>query len=549
MTTRGTAQEPLGSGDSPASSAAGQTTAAAGGPHTGSSGSSQAHRSSGLCATAPAAVRVVDDTEAADRVVDALGDNEGADVFVDFDETLFLDNSTAAFLRSARPQFLAWLILKAVDVSRLCSLLPGPGKRHVYFDWLRVLAVCLLMPWSLPLWHLVHAPRQARQRANGPLVQALSAAGDRVTIVSLGFGPVVRPLAARIRPGTPVICGSLFTGFRMRRKGKRAVTTERFGRARVADSTVVTDSDKDDDLVTACRTPVKVTWPGVSVAAPFAGLYLPFLYTEKGKRPGRSYMLNAVLKHDVVAIGLAFAWTAPQPLVTALGLAILHLAFWTVYETGYVENDRVAARHEVRPTLAPDFQTYAARHSYAAAGLWALVLSALGVLVVGIGTDRIAADAAWRAIARDVLWLLGPWLVFLGGVYLVFRLYNGVGPERRLVLYPVLQLFRFAGYGLFGAATLVGLFLVAAVVFGRWYPYMIYRATGSRWEQHQGLLVLVTFLVLAALGVAGGHAGIIGLQGLVVILWLAVRARHDLLALGGGFTRHGADGPRGEPRR
>jgi hypothetical protein len=73
-------------------------------------------------------------------------------LILDFDETYWLRNSTEAFPASVRPAWPAALLLAALDGLKPWRLLPGPDQQHVWRDWLRVLLIVVLLPWSLRRW-------------------------------------------------------------------------------------------------------------------------------------------------------------------------------------------------------------------------------------------------------------------------------------------------------------------------------------------------------------------------------------------------------------
>lgn len=114
-----------------------------------------------------------------ENLLKALEDSYRSDpLIVDFDETLFLLNSTEAFLDSARPRFLGAFILRLLDLTKPWLLLPGPRKQHVYRDWLRVLSVVVLMPWCVFSWR-ARAPRLGLKYWNQELLIVLFWRSDR----------------------------------------------------------------------------------------------------------------------------------------------------------------------------------------------------------------------------------------------------------------------------------------------------------------------------------------------------------------------------------
>ncbi|HOM49514.1 MAG TPA: hypothetical protein PK491_13455, partial [Candidatus Hydrogenedentes bacterium] len=113
-------------------------------------------------------------------------------ILLDFDHTLYLNNSTERFLDSVRPRILAYLLcafsdwfLQVLAWFRLCSY-------PVHRDFVRVSLCMLLMPWSLPLWRK-KAQHLAGASMNQWLLERLPA-DRRTAVISFGFVPLIRPL-------------------------------------------------------------------------------------------------------------------------------------------------------------------------------------------------------------------------------------------------------------------------------------------------------------------------------------------------------------------
>ena len=66
-------------------------------------------------------------------------------VVLDFDETLWLRNSTESFLDSVRPRFLAAIVLQILGVLKPWRLFSN-GKSSHYRDWIRVISVQIVAP-------------------------------------------------------------------------------------------------------------------------------------------------------------------------------------------------------------------------------------------------------------------------------------------------------------------------------------------------------------------------------------------------------------------
>lgn len=206
-----------------------------------------------------------------DKLPEALDPARGQLLIVDYDETLWLRNSTEAFLASARPRLLAATILWALDRLRLWRVLGGRGRSHIYRDWIRVLAIICLMPWSLRAW-TGSAPRLGRLHANQRLESGIAAAGPRkVVILSNGFHRVIEPLLTHVPlPSSSLVASPLLAGVRWRKAGKRALAEARFTSGELDHATLITDHVSDKDLLERVGNGLLCKWPNARYRRAFA---------------------------------------------------------------------------------------------------------------------------------------------------------------------------------------------------------------------------------------------------------------------------------------
>lgn len=476
----------------------------------------------------PALRRSVVPTDALDVVARGYSDH----ALVDFDETLWLRSSTEVYLAAARPRLLAFAILAVVDLLQPWRVLPGPRRRFVYRDWLRVLSVSILLPWSIPLWRR-RAPALGRRLQNGPLIEALNAgAYSDVLIVTHGFRPVVAPLLQGVNLSARLaVAGSFGRGYQVRRAGKRA-SLERITPRALERSLCISDSNDDADLLAACGEPVLVQWPEARHERAFQAAYFPFLYTRKGKRAGQKYLLHNVVLGDILILCLAFAWTVEHPLQTAMAIVLLHGSLWIVYEIGYHENDTFAVLRERAPYIPPGTAAYAERMKPRAAWVCAALLSLPGALLLGhyageaLTFSELVGSGWMASAAMFVLWLL-----YLCASRLAYWMYNRTEPAARVFPYAVLHMFRTLGYGLFLLPTLVGALALAALLLGRWIPYVAYRDVGTHLSASPRLLNLFAMIILLVMGLVVSASEILTIQTPVVLGWLVARAHRPLRQL------------------
>ncbi|MBK5940703.1 hypothetical protein [Halochromatium roseum] len=419
-------------------------------------------------------------------------------VILDFDETLWLRNSTEVYLQSLWPRLPAVLILFMLEWLRPWCWLTSNDAVSRYRDWLRVLTTTLLMPWNLLLWR-----RKARQLgpryANRRLLEMLDQ-GPAVPLVAplvatFGLRPIVDPLLRAIDPRLRLcVAGGFWSAFRLRRQGKWAALQQVLGEQTARRALYVTDSAEDQDVLNAVRHPVLARWPDARYEDALARGYIPFLYSSRGKRTGKQYISQVVLKRDVMVLILAFAWTQPNPLLAAAALLLMHLSFWLVYEIGYQENDVIGEQHEQAPTLASGYSEMRDRMDPTAAWTASLLIAAPGLLLLLYATD---APTSSSQTPQALIALAFGWVCYLIAARQAFRLYNQRQPESRGLLYLLLQLFRSIGYALFIPATTVGAALCIAHVLVSWLPYLAYRYSGLRLETPDRLLYIVHFLFIA----------------------------------------------------
>lgn len=483
----------------------------------------------------------------ADAVRDALRTKaSNAPLIVDFDETLWLRNSTEEYLRSLRPRALAYLLLLALDILRPWRLIGGRERQHVYRDWIRVLVCTVLLPWSLALWRR-QAPRLAERWTNRELVADLARAGEtRLLVATLGTDAIVRPLLRHVAPGAQLYAaGTLWSGHRIRSIGKAAYIRERYGAQALQDSVVITDSEADADLLAACAHPVLVQWPQAQYRPALSDAYIPFLYTQRGKRPGERYMLYGVLLEDVVLLGLAFAWLMPSPLAGFAALLCLHLAFWTVYELGYVDNDMEATRHEAAPQIWSGAATYAARVKPGPAWLACAAFTAVGASLL-VGFNAPSLTLARLSADTFTLWLLvfALWMTYVAASQVVYRLYNRLDVQSRGYFYVVLQIFRTLGYALLIKLNLIGALILLSLVLARWIKYLVYRDIGRKMVEDQRMLMLIFFAVLSIAGFAVEGTAFLQWQALAGLVWLSIYAHRRLRMVAGrvSLTRDASAG-------
>lgn len=446
-------------------------------------------------------------------------------LLIDLDETLYLRNSTEDYLDCARPALLAVLLIQALDWLKPWRWTGGAASRDAW----RLHLVRVLLPRTTRRWRRSLALRAARH-GNRPLIEALRNRHKPVVIVTLGFRSVVTPLVAALGFGASTIVAVRDSGFAAscedRRRGKRPLVADALGEDTVRNSLVLTDSLDDLPLLAACAVPLRTRWPAARYRRALAGVYRPGRYLSQVKRPGERYVLRGILQEDFAFWLLSSLALAAVPLLHIAGLLLLLLSFWTIYECGYVDNDRIADRFEAEPKLSTSFHASEVATPTLEPWLWALLSGAAAILLL-----------RWPALPTPGDF--GRWLALLLATAGWFRLYNRYDKRSRVWLFPGLQLARSAAFAVLVPVSMVGVLALAAHVQARWLPYYVYRFGGKAWPQAPlpltRLLFFVAMLPLLALTQPAGV--LLNWTAAALLGWNLYRARHDLRAVIGAARR------------
>ena len=452
---------------------------------------------------------------------------------VDFDETLFLRNSTELFLDSARPAVLAAIVGRLIDFLKPWRLCARYRDGFAVADWLRVLCIVCLMPWIVWRWQKL-APQLARTYLN-PELATLLAKGrfKRIVVASHGFAFIIAPLLRAMPIDAELVASPFWSGFLARARGKRLVLEQRYGASAVSGATVITDhAHHDADILAIAAIPLVVVWPEARYERAFARTYVPLVYTERAKHPTHLHLLGVFFAKDWMVLVLGSALLAPDPLLTAVGLAFLIVSFAIVYEVGYHENDYLGRRREAKPILNRERLALAGTVHEGQAWLFGALVAIPGALILAF-----SHASAWHPsgnLAEGTVLLLAIWLALLALIRVTFWLFNRIDERSRLLLHLPLQLMK--GLWLVWALGLplshVGAALLLANSMCAWIPYVIYRMGGVRWQTPDNLIRLLLMLLLVSGSAAAGASDeLLHWQAIAVLVWALYKARKDLVRL------------------
>lgn len=224
-------------------------------------------------------------------------------------------------------------------------------------------------------------------------------------------------------------------------------------------------------------------------------IYIPLLYSEKIKRPGKQFFLYQILGEDFAVLLLSFTCFSDYPLSNAIGLFLLQIAFWCIYEIGYVENDVIGDKFEDKAILSYNYSSFQYSFRWWQPWLWAFSLSVLGVSVlhqdIVLGSHPIST-----LISSDYNYYLFHllekfesllfWIIFLLVLRFIFHIYNHLNKQSRVWFYLLLQSCRYCGFLVLLTTNVVGLMFLISKILTRSIQYIVYRymgGTNSDWPK------------------------------------------------------------------
>ena len=285
-------------------------------------------------------------------------------------------------------------------------------------------------------------------------------------------------------------------------------------------------------MLDACALPLRTVWPEAGLRHALSGVYLPGQYLSRVKRPGTRYIVRGIVQEDFALWVFCSIGLAALPVLHVLGLTLLAVSFWSIYELGYVDNDRIAARFEADPKLSAAFHDAPVATPRFLPWIWAFATGAGALFVLRWPDHPAPTDfAAWGA----VLLATHGW----------FLMYNRFDKGTRVWLFAGLQFARGAAFAALVAIPLVGAIAIGAHVLAKWVPYCFYRLGGKDWpDEPVNLIRLLFFAVLAPLLCAAhGFSALLNWTTLGLLAWMLFRARREIAAAWNAASRLDRVGP------
>lgn len=449
-------------------------------------------------------------------------DNET--LILDFDHTLFLSNSTEEYLACAQPAILASLVLALIEGLKPWKLLPGDKSRFIYRDAIRVLVITIFFPWTFLVWR-IKANRLASEHTNSEILDFLDHSNWKNKVVATnGFNFIVKELLKSFDINHDfIVISSNFNSIAngIRRQGKLAYLKSCYpDLVDFSKTTFISDNEDDLDLMNVVGNPINVTWKGAKHFRAHENVYIPFVYTEGSDRGNKGHVVNTILLTNYLILILAYGFSAGLSLFLLSGLLFLSVSFWCVYEAGYYENDFHEVKYESTGGDGKKILKFKDYPAELGAWTWGFCSGLAGVYFLSHG-DIIDCNTPSDFCFYSLLWI--GWLVV---VRLVFRLYNYSRLEFRVLIYPVLQLFRMCGPLLFIPLDVLGIFLIVSQATSRWVWYLVYRAGGDKKKTPHHIFRLFIFLSMVILhAYSGKNLDIFdSWQFLLIAIWLLARS-------------------------
>ena len=475
------------------------------------------------------------------EVIDSIREtSQETTIIVDFDETLFLRNSTAEYLNSLQPRLIGLLLLRAIAFIQPWKLLTKKTEEATR-DWFLVFLTTLLMPWNLILWRN-KARHMAKQYNNYELTKEFERnTNANIIVASLGFNFIILPIlrSMPVNYSQLISCG-FWQGLKDRQKNKLTMVQEFIDDDKIASSILITDSLDDLPLLNKVAKPFLVVWSKAKYNAPMRDFYFPMMYLHKVKKPGEKYIFKTILGDDLPILLLTFSWLSTQPILHSIGIFILIFSFLCIYEYGYYENDVVAEKYEKKSNLTDTYYDSSAIMNWWQPWIWALLLGSIGTSFVILGNSLTIENNDFNnfnfnsILVSQFPSIFIAWCGFLLVSRLCFLVHNYVNKQTRIWFYVVLQFCRYCGFLIVTKTNLVGISLLLSQILSLSISYMVYRYSGGNkqnWpkiqEKFLRCLLLALFIVCLSMTKADIFL-IVNWQTAAIFTWCFISSRNHI---------------------
>ncbi len=434
-----------------------------------------------------------------------LEKSEHNNVFYDFDNTLFLDNSTNLYFNTIRPRWLVLIIFSIVNFIFDRFKI----NRFVWEDYIKTIIGVYLFPIAYLKWKFSTSKYFAKELLNKELLKNNFANGKKLIVISFGHKEIIQPILKHMGIGDYVLISSKVSliPHNIRKKGKLHYINKYLNQDDKEKALFVTDSKDDRELLEYFHNSFLIVWRKQTPVS-FHNIYVPLKYTAGCKYNVKDILWNQHIGEDFII--LLFAYSIFMPL-DIFALFMLFLSFFAVYEIGYYENDFKAIKNEANPSLSGKQSEYLDYPIYSGGFIWALITSAIGILY--FSTDFLVDYLSWLGI--------------LIGLFFTFRLFNNLKPDNRIYIFPFLQIFKTFSYTLVLKINPIGMVLLFAQVMRQTTNYHIYRMGGDirkfKRQNHRLLIFTIVTTILFIIGLINLN-DILTIQFLLILLWTLQRS-------------------------
>jgi hypothetical protein len=244
----------------------------------------------------------------------------------------------------------------------------------------------------------------------------------------------------------------------------------------------------------------------------------------------------SILGEDLIVLLLAFTFVSHRPGINALGLFLLQLSFWCIYEIGYIENDIIGEKFEDQAVLSYNYNSSQYSFQLWQPWIWAFTLAIFGIMLLhqeialkGVYLGTIISGEYHQGLWKisENLWYWGAFLLVLR--YL-FHIYNHLNKQSRVWFYFLLQACRYCGYLVLLTTNTIGLILLISKVLIRSIQYILYRYMGGEngdWPKdfpRYFFFLLIYLLILSAIALNNRDISLIfNYQVLAIISFCLIR--------------------------
>ena len=445
---------------------------------------------------------------------------------IDFDETLYLRNSTEDFIDLSKPGWLAVMILTALDKAAPWRWTGGSRSRDTWRVW----TVLLFFPWTFWLWKR-QCRKTGKKAINPSLFTLIEQRSGPMVVSSLGFAALIRPVLLAIGCAEVPLVACRLLSPSDRTMGKSVRLANVYSEEAVVGAMVITDSSDDADLLEKCAEPHLIRWSEAKFERALQNSLHPIYYTTKIKRVSSS-ALRHLVSEDMLLWILISINTSNLNWLSPAAAILLFLSMWSVYEIGYLDNDYCAHKYEKDPVLSEQAKVFLSDRTRI---IDFLVYNTISAIVCGAG--GLLALGFNKILFNSITWSM-----VLVGILVYYGIYNRSDKISRIWLYAGLQFWRSCALFLLLPVSAVAAAAGYCYVVSRWIEYLLYRYVrrfgieGWQDTQRHAIRLMLFVLFLLSIALAGQWQSLLSRPAAVLILWFVITGFSQIRQIVRSFT-------------